>query len=501
MRGRAVRVCPVRLRGCVPADQRTHHVDQPGHLLLEDGLRHSAGLAHSRDLLEVLHDALRRVLVATPPEVREDLQLLGAKDLVLQWIVPIRRIGRVRGRLGHEQPRLHIGDSDLLDVGLELFRRLVLEQDHGADHGGPEAEQIVLGVRHPLPVPEAVHGEAVDLLDPDLEVRGCAQLVELVRRVDLAEEPAHLVVAIVVLQPHLGSKQARGSLHHAGQQCVAVLLLLEEGAPQGGQHHQGHQGQLGALGKLRAAAPGVEVEEQLRDALVPEHVPAVGHHDGALLIRRLVRDRAHEVEGQAVARQLQDLLHQPPLVVLVRNSNGAAHELLQGLERYGEDGRQRCVPEAQRRAAEARHREAHGRLHVSGEVRVNLQAEDPVQRRGLQKLTDPVCHVLVLRSLEPRELDDPAQEAHDGRHRHGGAAVEVGAVLCEIVEKEGPHLFLLPVRHRRPVRRDELRQGRRREDQRVGVRGMGQHELQLWHALWVLRQRQQRLVRLRALRL
>mmetsp|Transcript_23717 Transcript_23717/g.70597 ORF Transcript_23717/g.70597 Transcript_23717/m.70597 type:complete len:373 (+) Transcript_23717:684-1802(+) len=345
-------------------------------------------------------------------------------------------------------------------------------------------------------MPEAVHGEAVDLLDPHLELLGRAELVQLVRGVDLPQEPAQLVVAVVVLQTHLGREHSCGALHHAGQQPGPVLLLLEERPTEGGEQHQALQAQLRALRPVGAATPGEEVKEQLGDPLVAEHVPAVGHHDRALLVRGFVWDGPHEVKGEAVARQLQDLLHEPALLRLVRDVDLPGGDLLQCLDGDGEDRGQRRVPEAQGRPPEAGHGGTDRRLHVCGQVRVDLEPKDPMQRRGLQELADPLRDILVLRPLQPRQLDDPTQQAHHRGDAHGRAAVQVGAVLGQVVEEEVPHLLLLIVRHGCPVGRDELYQAGGREDERVRAGRVGQDELELRHPLRALHEGQERLMSL-----
>mmetsp|Transcript_102716 Transcript_102716/g.290821 ORF Transcript_102716/g.290821 Transcript_102716/m.290821 type:complete len:203 (-) Transcript_102716:613-1221(-) len=201
-------------------------------------------------------------------------------------------------------------------------------------------------------MPQAVHREAVDLLDPHLELLRRAQLVQLVRRVDLPEEPAELVVAPVVLESHLRCKHSGRALHHVPQQPCAVLFLLKERPAQSGEEDEALQAALRAVGPLVLAASGEEVEEQLRDPVLPEHVPTVWHHHGALLVGGLVRDGAHEVEGQAVAGQLEDLLHQALLLGLLRDVDLPAGHLLQRLYRDREDCRQGGVAEAQGRPAE-----------------------------------------------------------------------------------------------------------------------------------------------------
>mmetsp|Transcript_55356 Transcript_55356/g.120670 ORF Transcript_55356/g.120670 Transcript_55356/m.120670 type:complete len:346 (+) Transcript_55356:1087-2124(+) len=149
VRRRALGVGAAGLRRGVAAHQCPHHVDDPRHLLLEDGLRHLAGLAQARDLLEVLHDVLGRVLVPAAAQVGEHLQLLSAEHLVLQRVVPVQ--GVLDRGLRHEEPGLDVRDRDLLDVRLQRLRgrgagasvrilRLVLHQDHGTHHRRPEAE-------------------------------------------------------------------------------------------------------------------------------------------------------------------------------------------------------------------------------------------------------------------------------------------------------------------------------------------------------------------------
>mmetsp|Transcript_38866 Transcript_38866/g.88385 ORF Transcript_38866/g.88385 Transcript_38866/m.88385 type:complete len:249 (-) Transcript_38866:397-1143(-) len=248
-------------------------------------------------------------------------------------------------------------------------------------------------------MPQAVHGEAIHLLDPDLELLRRAELVQLVRGVDLAEKPAELVVTSVVLQPHFGGEDTCRALHHARQEPCSILLLLEEGPPQGREEHQALQAELCAVRPLVGTTPGEEVEEGLHYALIPQHVPTVRHHDSALLVGRLVGDGAHEVEGEAIADELQNLLHEPALLVLVGDVYLPAVHLSQRLNADGKDVRQGGVPEAERRPPEPGHRRPYGGLHVRGEIRVDLQPHDPVQGRGLQELTHVLGHVLELRAL------------------------------------------------------------------------------------------------------
>mmetsp|Transcript_37224 Transcript_37224/g.88905 ORF Transcript_37224/g.88905 Transcript_37224/m.88905 type:complete len:344 (+) Transcript_37224:1823-2854(+) len=329
------------------SNQRTHHVDQPRHLLLEDLVGDEALLPQPGGLLEVLHNVLRSVLVSASAKVGEHLQLLGSEHLVLQRVVPVvARTGISRG-LCHEKPRFHVSDCHLLDEALQSLWGFVLQQDDRAHHCGPKAKEVVFRVWHHLPSPEAVHGKAVDLLDPRLKLLVSAELVELVRGVDLAQQSAKLVVAIVVLQTHLGGQDGCRALHHAGQQPRSIFFLLKEGTPKSCKQNQELQAELSALCPLIGAAPGEHVEEQLGDAIVPQHVPAVGDHDRALLVRRIIGDGAHEVEGQAIAGEVQHLLCQPPLVTLIRHVDGAGAQLLQRLDGDGEDRRQRGVPEAE----------------------------------------------------------------------------------------------------------------------------------------------------------
>mmetsp|Transcript_102716 Transcript_102716/g.290819 ORF Transcript_102716/g.290819 Transcript_102716/m.290819 type:complete len:302 (-) Transcript_102716:1255-2160(-) len=139
VRGGAVRVGAARLRGSMAPDESAHHVHDPRHLCLEHLLGHRALLPEAGDFLKVFHDVLRRVLVPASPKVREHLELLGAQDLILQRVVPVTRVVRVGRRFRHEEARLYVRDGDLLDVGLQLFRCLVLQQDHRANHRGPKA--------------------------------------------------------------------------------------------------------------------------------------------------------------------------------------------------------------------------------------------------------------------------------------------------------------------------------------------------------------------------
>mmetsp|Transcript_73361 Transcript_73361/g.170186 ORF Transcript_73361/g.170186 Transcript_73361/m.170186 type:complete len:208 (-) Transcript_73361:180-803(-) len=207
------------------------------------------------------------------------------------------------------------------------------------------------------------------------------------------------MVATMVGEPHLRSKHPSRALHHAGQQPCSVLLVLKEGPAQGGKKDQALQAQLCAVGPLVGTAPREEVKKGLGYALVTQHVPAVGHHDCALLIRRLVGDSAHEVKAKAIARQLQYLLQQPPFFVLVSDVDCAGVHLLQRLDPYGENCGQRIIAEAQCSAPKSGHGRAYGGLHVCGEICVDLQAQDPMQRGVLQELAYALADVLVLWAL------------------------------------------------------------------------------------------------------
>mmetsp|Transcript_39701 Transcript_39701/g.85877 ORF Transcript_39701/g.85877 Transcript_39701/m.85877 type:complete len:213 (+) Transcript_39701:1841-2479(+) len=208
--------------------QRTHHVDEPRHLLFEDLLRNQVLLSKPGSFLKMLHDVLSSVLVPTSTQVGQHFQLFRPKNLILQGVVPVVGGVGIRRGFGHEEPRLHVGHGDLLDEAFQGFRRLFLKQNHRAYHGSPEAQEVVLGVGHDLPSAQAIHGEAIDLLNPSLELLIGTELIQLVSCVDLPQQAAQLVVAAMILQTHLGRQDRRGSLHHARQQLGSILFLLEE---------------------------------------------------------------------------------------------------------------------------------------------------------------------------------------------------------------------------------------------------------------------------------
>ncbi|GIX64619.1 DEAD-box family helicase [Babesia caballi] len=449
---------------------------------------------HGLQGLERLDDARAHGAVLAATEAAEEVGLLHAQNVVLQRVVELEVVPRGDDPLRHRQPALDELQGDLQNVRLQHRGHLpahVGERDH---HVRPHAQQVVFAVGQVLPVLQRVHGEAVQLLGPHGEGRALEQLAELVGGVDLAQQAAQLVVAVLVGEAGLVADDVHGADHEAVDVAEVLRLGVEEGLAQRSHDDQAAQAEHGARRALRAVLR-VQLEQNARDLVAPQDVPALRNHHGALLLRHSCSIAAKSAGACAPRRSCPPRAQcrcgtapaSAPSPGGIASFSGATHR-----ENLGEHR----LLEVQRAPAQPGHELAHLGLHLLRQVGVDAQSDDPVLRRRREELAHVLHHRVVVRLLQPPQLHDAAVEVDELAQHLGRALEHLGASVVDVVEQELAQVSLLRLRYVGPVVRDDGHQARRGEEERLEVGTLRQDVAEQRDLLHIAEQRHQHFMRL-----
>ena len=169
-------------------------------------------LVAQRRRLEERDDVGRDLLQLEAAERRQRVELLGELLVVLERVVGVGALPRAQQVADELHPRVDERGDHLRHVALEVRRRLALEVRHRGDEARPEREEVVDGVGGPLPVLERVDREVGHHRDPLGVVAALHELRELKVGLEPREQPAELVIVLVVGEARLALEHAERPL-------------------------------------------------------------------------------------------------------------------------------------------------------------------------------------------------------------------------------------------------------------------------------------------------